>query len=235
MALRLITEKIESVDTVIVEAKDSGKKNYFLEGVFLQANLRNQNGRIYPLSTMIKEVNRYKINSIDRKRSLGELNHSNIPSVNPERASHMVESLVQSGNDFIGKARVLTGTPMGKIVAALIDEGAQLGVSSRGLGSLKETNEGTIVQEDYFMSAIDVVADPSAPDAFVRGIMEGKEWVWESGVLREKDVSNLANIVDAAHISTKTKSERNVVFTESFKQFLALAQKGVSLKVENTK
>jgi len=232
MALKLITEKIESVDSIIVESKDTGKRQYFIEGIFLQADLRNQNGRIYPLHTLEKEVNRYKTQKIDTNKSLGELNHSNVPSVNPERASHMIKSLTREGKNFIGKAKVMNNTPMGKIVAALIDEEAQLGVSSRGLGSLKETNEGVIVQEDYYMSTVDIVADPSAPDAFVRGIMEGKEWVWENGILKECELDNMYRNIDSAHKSTVSSDVRNALFIESFSRFLTAAKNGVQLKVQ---
>ena len=183
--MKLIREEIESVD-FIVEQKN-GKKHLYIEGVFLQGNIKNRNGRMYPMETLRKEVQRYTENHVASGRALGELGHPDGPTVNLDRVSHKIVSLKENGSNFIGKAKILN-TPMGKIASSLIEEGVKLGVSSRGIGSLKATREGVnIVGDDFMLStAADIVADPSAPDAFVEGIMEGKEWVWDGGILREK-------------------------------------------------
>ncbi len=183
--MKLIREEIEQVE-FIVENKN-GKKSLFIEGVFLQGNIRNRNGRMYPMETLRREVARYNENHVLQGRALGELGHPDGPTVNLDRVSHKIVSLRESGSNFIGKAKILS-TPMGKIAESLISEGVKLGVSSRGIGSLKLTREGINVVGDDFMlaTAADIVADPSAPDAFVEGIMEGKEWVWDGGILREK-------------------------------------------------
>jgi hypothetical protein len=183
--MKLITEEIEQVD-FIVENRD-GKKSMYIEGVFLQGNITNRNGRMYPMETLRKEVGRYNENHIQSGRALGELGHPEGPTVNLDRVSHKIVSLKESGSNFVGKAKIL-GTPMGKIAANLVEEGVKLGVSSRGIGSLKATREGINVVGDDFMlaTAADIVADPSAPDAFVEGIMEGKDWVWDGGILRER-------------------------------------------------
>jgi len=183
--MKLITEEIQKVE-FIVEGKGSAKKMY-IEGVFLQGDICNRNGRMYPMETLSREVKRYDENFIQKGRALGELGHPDGPTVNLDRVSHKIVSLTCEGTNFRGKAQLLE-TPMGKIAKSLIGEGVTLGVSSRGVGSLKMTNEGhKIVGEDFMLAtAADIVADPSAPDAFVQGIMEGKEWVWDGGVLREK-------------------------------------------------
>ena len=183
--MKLIREEIESVE-FLVENRN-GKKSMYIEGVFLQGNIKNRNGRMYPMETLRKEVGRYNENHVQSGRALGELGHPDTPTVNLDRVSHKIVSLKESGSNFIGKAKIL-GTPMGKIAASLVDEGVKLGVSSRGIGSLKPTREGVNVVGDDFMlaTAADIVADPSAPDAFVEGIMEGKDWVWDGGILREK-------------------------------------------------
>ena len=183
--MKLITEEIEQVE-FLVENKN-GKKSMYIEGVFLQGNITNRNGRMYPMETLRKEVGRYNENHIQSGRALGALGHPEGPTVNLDRVSHKIVSLKESGANFIGKAKIL-GTPMGKIAANLVDEGVKLGVSSRGIGSLKATREGINVVGDDFMlaTAADIVADPSAPDAFVEGIMEGKDWVWDGGILRER-------------------------------------------------
>ena len=183
--MKLITEEIENVE-FIVENKN-GKKALFIEGVFLQGNIKNRNGRMYPMETLRKEVMRYNENSVVSGRAVGELGHPDGPTVNLDRVSHKIVSLKESGSNFIGKAKIL-GTPMGKIAESLISEGVKLGVSSRGIGSLTMTREGVnVVGEDFMLAtAADIVADPSAPDAFVEGIMEGKDWVWDGGILREK-------------------------------------------------
>ena len=183
--MKLITEEISSVK-FITEGKGTKKKMY-IEGVFLQGDLKNRNGRMYPVNTLTKEVDRYNENFVQKGRALGELGHPDGPTVNLDRVSHKITSLRREGNNFIGKAQLLE-TPMGKIAKSLIDEGVTLGVSSRGIGSLKEDRNGVkVVGEDFMLAtAADIVADPSAPDAFVSGIMEGKEWVWEGGILREQ-------------------------------------------------
>ena len=183
--MKLITEEIEQVE-FIVENRN-GKKSLYIEGVFLQGNIKNRNGRMYPMETLRKEVARYTENHIQSGRALGELGHPDGPTVNLDRVSHKIVSLKESGSNYVGKAKIL-GTPMGKIAQSLLGEGVKLGVSSRGVGSLKQTREGySVVGEDFMLAtAADIVADPSAPDAFVSGIMEGKDWVWDNGILREK-------------------------------------------------
>ncbi len=183
--MKLITEEVSNVK-FITEGKGANKKMY-IEGVFLQGDICNRNGRMYPLNTLAREVGRYNESFIQKGRALGELGHPDGPTVNLDRVSHKIVSLKESGSNFIGKAKIL-GTPMGKIASSLIEEGVKLGVSSRGIGSLKPTREGVNVVGDDFMlsTAADIVADPSAPDAFVEGIMEGKDWVWDGGILREK-------------------------------------------------
>ena len=186
--MKLITEEISSVK-FITEGKGAKKKMY-IEGVFLQGDLKNRNGRMYPVSTLTREVGRYNESFVQKGRALGELGHPDGPTVNLDRVSHKITSLRQEGNNFIGKAQLLD-TPMGKIAKSLIDEGVTLGVSSRGVGSIREDRSGCKVVGDDFMlaTAADIVADPSAPDAFVSGIMEGKEWVWEGGILREQQAT----------------------------------------------
>ena len=183
--MKLITEEISNVK-IIKEGKGPNQKLH-IEGVFLQGEIKNRNGRMYPLETLCREVTRYNEQFIQKGRALGELGHPDGPTVNLDRVSHKITSLVQEGNNFRGKACILN-TPMGKIASSLLDEGVMLGVSSRGVGSLRTTNEGhKVVGEDFMLAtAADIVADPSAPDAFVQGIMEGKEWVWEGGILREQ-------------------------------------------------
>ena len=183
--MKLITEEVSNVQ-IITEGKGAGKKMY-IEGVFLQGDIKNRNGRMYPMDTLSKEVNRYCETFVNKGRALGELGHPDGPTVNLDRVSHKITSLVREGSNFKGKAQLLN-TPMGKIASSLIGEGVMLGVSSRGVGSLKTTSEGhKIVGEDFMLAtAADIVADPSAPDAFVQGIMEGKEWIWDGGILREQ-------------------------------------------------
>ena len=183
--MKLITEEVARVK-FIVEGKGAQKKMY-IEGVFLQGEIKNRNGRMYPINTLTKEVNRYNESFVKKGRALGELGHPEGPTVNLDRVSHKITSLVQEGNNFRGKAQLLS-TPMGKIASNLIGEGVTLGVSSRGVGSLKEDHQGCkVVGEDFMLATAGViVADPSAPDAFVSGIMEGKEWIWEGGILREQ-------------------------------------------------
>ena len=207
--MKLITEEIEQVE-VIVENRN-GKKNLFIEGVFLQGEIKNRNGRMYPMSTLAREVGRYNENFVQKGRALGELGHPDGPTVNLDRVSHKIVSLKESGNNFIGKAKIL-GTPMGKIASDLLGEGVKLGVSSRGVGSLNKTNEGySVVGEDFTLAtAADIVADPSAPDAFVDGIMEGKEWVWDGGIIRErlasKTYKRINTLVDQHKLDEKKLS-----------------------------
>ena len=193
--MKLIREEIESVE-FLVENRN-GKKSMYIEGVFLQGNIKNRNGRMYPMETLRKEVSRYNENHVQAGRALGELGHPDGPTVNLDRVSHKIVSLKENGTNFIGKAKILD-TPMGQIAKSLIGEGVKLGVSSRGIGSLKPTKEGFNVVSDDFMlaTAADIVADPSAPDAFVEGIMEGKEWVWEGTILREKLAAETRSKID---------------------------------------
>ena len=181
--MKLITETIEDID-LIVEGNNKGGKDYKIKGVFMQADIKNRNGRVYPVGTLATEVKRYTNEFINKKRAFGELGHPDGPTVNLERVSHMITSLTPEGKNFIGEAKIMD-TPYGKIVKNLIDEGAQLGVSSRGMGSI---SNGTVGKDFYLATAADIVADPSAPDAFVEGIMEGKEWVWDNGVLKSMEV-----------------------------------------------
>ena len=183
--MKLIREEIENVEVIVEER--GGKKNLYIEGVFLQGDIKNRNGRMYPAGTLAKEVSRYNEAFVNKGRALGELGHPDGPTVNLDRVSHKITSLRQEGANFIGRAKILN-TPMGSIAKNLLDEGVKLGVSSRGVGSVSTNNEGVnIVGEDFMLAtAADIVADPSAPDAFVDGIMEGKDWIWDGGVLREK-------------------------------------------------
>jgi hypothetical protein len=187
--MKLITEEVTNVK-ILTEGKGANKKLY-IEGVFLQGEIKNRNGRMYPMSTLAREVGRYNETFVNKGRALGELGHPDGPTVNLDRVSHKITSLVQEGNNFKGKAQILS-TPMGKIASSLLDEGVMLGVSSRGVGSLQTTSEGhKVVGEDFQLAtAADIVADPSAPDAFVNGIMEGREWIWEGGILREQLAEN---------------------------------------------
>jgi hypothetical protein len=192
--MKLITETIQEVK-YLTEKKEDGGKAYFIEGPFLQTEVANRNGRVYRKQTMDREVNRYIKEYVETKRAFGELGHPDGPGINLDRVSHMIVSLKEDGNNYVGRAKIMTETPMGRIVKNLIDEGAQLGVSSRGMGSLKMTKEGVNeVQDDYYLAtAGDIVADPSAPDAFVRGIMEGKEWVFVEGRFVERDIDRSRN------------------------------------------
>ena len=192
--MKLITEEVSNVK-FITEGKGSKKKLY-IEGTFLQGEIKNRNGRIYPVSTLANEVTRYNESFVNKGRALGELGHPDGPTVNLDRVSHKITSLKQEGNNFVGKAQILN-TPMGKIASSLIEEGVTLGVSSRGVGSLREQNGVKYVGEDFQLAtAADIVADPSAPDAFVNGIMEGKEWVWEGGILREQHAEKTKKMIN---------------------------------------
>ena len=194
--MKLITETIEDVQ-VLTEEKN-GKKDYKIKGVFMQADIKNRNGRIYPVETLAKEVRRYTKEFIEKKRAFGELGHPDGPTVNLERVSHMITSLKPEGKNFIGEAKIMD-TPYGKIVKNLIDEGAVLGVSSRGMGSIQQQGGRNLVGKDFYLAtAADIVADPSAPDAFVEGIMEGKEWVWDNGVLKSVTVEQYKSEIEKA-------------------------------------
>jgi hypothetical protein len=184
--MKLISEEISQAE-YLVEEKNC-KKEYKIKGIFLQSNVKNRNGRVYPKDILMKEVKRYNQEFINKNRAFGELGHPDGPTVNLERVSHMVKRLYPEGDNFIGEAKIMN-TPYGKIVKGLIDEGAQLGVSSRGMGSLEQRGGANYVKDDFYLAtAADIVADPSAPDAFVEGIMENKEWVWDNGVLVERDI-----------------------------------------------
>ena len=210
--MRLIAEEITTVD-FICEDKE-GKKNYFIEGVFLQAELKNRNNRMYPLKTLSKEVAKYDENYIQKGRALGELGHPDGPSINLDRVSHKILSLKEDGNNFIGRAKLLD-TPMGGIAKNLLDEGVKLGVSSRGMGSIRKEENCNVVMDDFMLAtAADIVADPSAPDAFVNGIMEGKEWVWDNGVLKEAAVAQIKQEIDQATLINL--QERKISAFEAF-------------------
>mgnify|MGYP006131594241 CR=1 FL=1 len=187
--MKLITEFNE-----VVSITEGSKKGLFIEGIFMQGNIKNQNGRQYPTETLNKEVNRYVKEYVNKNRALGELGHPEGPSVNLDRVSHMITELKRDGNNFMGKAKIMD-TPYGNIVKNLIKEGTNLGVSSRGMGSVKEVDGIDEVQEDFVLATVDIVSDPSAPEAFVNGIMEGKEWVWENGVIKEKTIQDYKNVI----------------------------------------
>ncbi len=185
--MKLISEHIEEIE-YLTEADEKGGKNYKIRGTFLQADVKNRNGRVYPMDILEKEVGRYNKNFIQKKRAFGELGHPDGPTVNLERVSHMITDLYPDGKNFIGEAKIMD-TPYGKIVKNLIDEGAMLGVSSRGMGSLEPKGGAQVVRKDFYLAtAADIVADPSAPNAFVEGIFEGKEWIWDNGIVREMEI-----------------------------------------------
>ena len=198
--MKLIAETTENIE-FITEAKEDGGKNYKIRGVFLQADVKNRNGRVYPYPVLQKEVKRYNKEFIQKKRAFGELGHPDGPTVNLERVSHMITDLYADESNFLGEAKVMD-TPYGKIVKNLIDEGAQLGVSSRGMGSLEPKSGAQYVRDDFYLAtAADIVADPSAPNAFVEGIMEGKEWVWDNGIVKEVDIENYRKQIEAKRIN----------------------------------
>ena len=210
--MKLISEEVQEVE-YITEEKEGGKKNYKIKGIFMQADIKNRNGRVYPMEVLNKEVKRYNKEYIKEKRAFGELGHPDGPTVNLERASHMITSLEPDGKNFIGEAKILS-TPMGEIVKNLMSEGAKLGVSSRGMGSLDQKGGANYVRSDFYLAtAADIVADPSAPNAFVEGIMEGKEWVWNNGLLQEQEVAEL-----------KDEMERNIRSRKANYQALAFAK-----------
>ena len=213
--MKLISEEATNVE-FLTETSKSGDKNYFIEGIFMQAETKNRNGRIYPKQVLQKEAKRYTTEFIKKKRAFGELGHPDGPTVNLERVSHMIEELEEVDQNFMGRAKILD-TPYGKIVKNLIDEGAQLGVSSRGMGSLKPGRNGiSEVQGDFYLAtAADIVADPSAPDAFVAGIMEGKEWIWDNGLLKETKIQEYKNKIEKS-----SRKGREDVLVEAFRDFI---------------
>lgn len=211
--MKLISEEISNAEYIVEEA--NGNKNYKIRGIFLQSDLRNRNGRVYPKDILDKEVRRYNAEFINKKRAFGELGHPDGPTVNLERVSHMITKLYPDGANFIGEAKIMN-TPYGKIVKGLIDEGAQLGVSSRGMGSLEQRGGANYVKDDFYLAtAADIVADPSAPDAFVEGIMENKEWIWNNGVLVEKNIDAWKREIESAKRNALAEAKVRV-----FKNFL---------------
>jgi hypothetical protein len=212
--MKLIREEVSNAEYIVEET--NGKKNYKIRGIFMQADMKNRNGRIYPMETLTKEVNRYNKEFVEEKRAFGELGHPDGPTVNLERVSHMITELKPEGKNFIGEAKIMD-TPYGKIVKNLIDEGAKLGVSSRGMGSLENKGGSNYVGRDFYLAtAADIVADPSAPEAFVQGIMEGKEWVWDNGVIREVDIHEMKKTIERAKRIELAEKNASV-----FKKFLS--------------
>jgi len=208
--MKLITEQL-STNAHILESKDGQKKNYFIEGIFLQGEIENGNGRRYPMEVLDNAVTKYRP-LIEAKRALGELNHPASPSINYERAAIMTTSLIRDGNNYIGKAKLLS-TPLGELCKGLVNDGVQLAVSSRGLGSIKEVKGVSIVQDDFAISAVaDIVSDPSAPDAFVQGIIEGKEWVYEGGILIEQHIKDIKKLAEKS--AKKLEEEKFILFSE---------------------
>ena len=202
--MKLISEQIQDVQ-YLSEEDEKGKKNYKIKGIFLQGDIKNRNGRIYPVEVLEKEVNRYSKEFIDENRAYGELGHPEGPTVNLERVSHMVTSLKRDGKNFVGEAKIMS-TPMGKIVSNIMDDGGKLAVSSRGMGSLQQKNGANYVNKDFYLAtAADIVADPSAPQAFVQGIMEGKEWIWNNGILKEVEVAEIQEDIERGIRSRNAK------------------------------
>jgi len=208
--MKLISEFNESITPIITEANAQGKKDYFIEGVFMQADIKNRNGRVYPKAIMEKEVNRYVKEFVEKKRAFGELGHPEGPTINLDKVSHMIESLVLDGKNYVGKAKILS-TPNGEIVKALINDGAKLGVSSRGLGSLEQKGNAQYVKDDFQLAtAGDIVADPSAPEAFVEGIMEGVEWVYQNGILTAVQLESMQNELKSARLNKLEETKLNL-------------------------
>ena len=213
--MKLISESIEDIE-YITEDDDEGKKNYRIRGVFLQAEVKNRNGRIYPMTVLEKEVGRYNKEYVNKNRAFGELGHPDGPTVNLERVSHMITKLHPDGKNFIGEAKIMD-TPYGKIVKNLINEGAKLGVSSRGMGSLEPRRGAQVVKDDFYLAtAADIVADPSAPNAFVEGIMEGKEWVWQNGAVKEMDIEAYRKELDMKYERAQARQDKAVEIFENF-------------------
>tara|TARA_A200000113_G_scaffold208539_1_gene206961 strand:+ start:2026 stop:2688 length:663 start_codon:yes stop_codon:yes gene_type:complete len=215
--MKLITEFTEN-DTLkcLIEKKENGEKNYVIEGVFAQADKKNRNGRVYPKPIMENAVNKYVKEQVSKKRAVGELNHPEGPTVNLDKVSHLITDLKFEGNDVVGKAQILE-TPMGKIVKGLLDGGVQLGVSTRGMGSLENRNGAMVVKDDFILSTVDIVQDPSAPEAFVNGIMEGVDWVWNNGVLKPQVIEEMET-----EIKTAPKTVLYETSVREFKNFLSL-------------
>ena len=202
--MKLIAEQIQDVQ-YLKEEDEKGKSNYKIKGIFLQGNIKNRNGRVYPVEVLEKEVNRYNKEFVDENRAYGELGHPDGPTVNLERVSHMVTSLKRDGDNFIGEAKIMS-TPMGKIVENIMDDGGKLAVSSRGMGSLEQRKGANYVKDDFYLAtAADIVADPSAPQAFVEGIMEGREWVWNNGILKEVEIAEIQEDIERGIRSRNAK------------------------------
>ena len=214
--MKLITEVVDENAIEFITEENNGEKSHYIKGVFMQAEQKNRNGRIYPKKVLDEQVRKYVNNYVEQNRAFGELGHPDGPVVNLERVSHMIKELREDGNNWVGKAKIMD-TPYGKIVKNLIDEGAKLGVSSRGMGSLKNVKGTNIVQDDFYLAtAADIVADPSAPEAFVEGVMEGKEWVWNNGVIKEQEIENIRNELTNAKRKQLEEAKLNL-----FKSFLS--------------
>ena len=214
--MKLITEVVDENAIEFITEENNGQKSHYIKGVFMQAEQKNRNGRIYPKKVLDEQVRKYINNYVVQNRAFGELGHPDGPVVNLERVSHMIKELNEDGNNWVGKAKIMD-TPYGKIVKNLIDEGAKLGVSSRGMGSLKNVKGTNIVQDDFYLAtAADIVADPSAPEAFVEGVMEGKEWVWDNGVIREQEIEKIRNELTNAKRKQLEETKLNL-----FKSFLS--------------
>jgi hypothetical protein len=214
--MKLIAEYVENDLEVIIEAKEDGTKSHMIEGVFAQAESKNRNGRIYPKPIMEKAVSKYVTEQVQTKRAVGELNHPDGPTVNLDKVSHLIESLDWKGNDVVGKARILD-TPNGQIVKGLLDGGVRLGVSTRGMGSLEQRNGAMYVKDDFILNTVDIVQDPSAPNAFVNGIMEGVDWVWNNGIIEAREIEKMETEIKKA-----PRSDLYEVQVREFKNFLSL-------------
>ena len=214
--MKLIAEFTENNLEVLTEENDKGEKTYAIEGIFMQANQKNRNGRIYPKDVMVEAVNKYDTEQVSKGRAVGELNHPEGPTVNLDKVSHKIESLNWKGDDVVGKATILE-TPMGQIVKGLLDGGVNLGVSTRGMGSLKNGNDAMIVQKDFMLNAVDIVQDPSAPSAFVNGVMEGVEWVWNNGIIEAQTIEQMETEIKKAPRSDLYETQ-----VREFKNFLSL-------------
>jgi len=224
--MKFITEVFERV-TPLVEAADNGSKNYMIEGIFLQSEVKNRNGRVYPYAVLEREVERYNREYVQQNRALGELGHPDSPHINLDRVSHMITKLVPNGTDFVGRAKIMD-TPYGKIVKSFIDEGVKFGVSSRGVGSLRDENDTAIVGEDFYLAtAADIVADPSAPEAFVHGLREQREWVWENGVLSPAALERLERQLHTA--PAKTTTQRRRLESAVFESFMKALRQGTTI------
>ncbi|OUT92816.1 MAG: primosomal protein [Gammaproteobacteria bacterium TMED36] len=220
--MKLISEYVENeLKATITEDKESGKKKYVIEGVFAQAEEKNRNGRMYPKPIMEKAVNKYVTEQVKSKRAVGELNHPDGPTVNLDKVSHIITDMRFEGNNVVGKASILP-TPMGKIVEGLLDGGVQLGVSTRGMGSLQKQGDMMVVKDDYILNTVDIVQDPSAPQAFVNGIMEGVEWVWNNGILESQVIEKIETEIKQA-----SKSNRPAIQQREFKNFLSLLKQSL--------